>query len=78
MNTLAIFLIRAYRVILSPDHGIPHRLGLTRPTCVFYPTCSHYAEQAFQKYPFFKALKLTLHRISRCHPGTEPQVDNLL
>ncbi|MDP8267102.1 MAG: membrane protein insertion efficiency factor YidD [Candidatus Tenebribacter davisii] len=38
------------------------------PTCRFSPTCSQYSYQAFQKYPFFKALKLSIFRILKCHP----------
>ncbi len=36
--------------------------------CRYNPTCSQYGVEAFQKYPFFKALRLTVKRIGRCHP----------
>ncbi|MCD4797233.1 MAG: membrane protein insertion efficiency factor YidD [Candidatus Cloacimonetes bacterium] len=38
------------------------------PSCRFTPTCSQYSQQAFQKYSFFKALKLSIVRILKCHP----------
>lgn len=37
--------------------------------CRFEPSCSHYAVQAFQKYPFFFAVNLTFHRLLKCRPG---------
>lgn len=52
-------LIRFYRLLVSP---------FTPPTCRFYPTCSAYGLEAFQKHGFFKGLFLTLRRISKCHP----------
>ncbi len=37
-------------------------------TCRFYPSCSEYALQAFQKYDLLKALFLTIKRLLSCHP----------
>ena len=59
LNRVALFFIRFYRAGVSP---------LFPPSCRFTPTCSVYAAQAFQKYGFWKALKLSLLRILRCHP----------
>ncbi|MBW2539987.1 MAG: membrane protein insertion efficiency factor YidD, partial [Deltaproteobacteria bacterium] len=39
--TPALFLIRAYQVLLSPILG---------PTCRFFPSCSHYALEAILRY----------------------------
>jgi len=36
--------------------------------CRFYPTCSDYALQCFQRYSLFKASWLTIKRLCRCHP----------
>lgn len=36
--------------------------------CRYYPTCSNYALQAYERYPFFKATLLTVKRIIRCNP----------
>jgi putative membrane protein insertion efficiency factor len=66
-NYLAQGLIFLYRNLISPFY--------TRQHCIYYPTCSQYAMEAFKKYPFWTALKKTTNRISRCHPGNEPGVD---
>ncbi|MCR5624089.1 MAG: membrane protein insertion efficiency factor YidD [Lachnospiraceae bacterium] len=60
MAKLFIFLIKFYQKYLSPLKG--------RPTCIFTPTCSEYAIQAFRKYGFFKGFFLSVKRILRCHP----------
>lgn len=59
MKTVMVLLIRFYRKFLSP---------LKPPTCRFYPTCSAYALQAYQKYGFFKGTYLTVRRLLKCHP----------
>lgn len=75
-NNLAIIGIMLYRVILSPSVGIFRFIpGYPKPSCVFYPTCSEYGVMCFKQYSFIQALKKTLHRISRCHPSTDPSVD---
>ncbi len=40
----------------------------TNPTCRFFPTCSHYAKEAFETRSFFIALGLSSWRIVRCNP----------
>jgi hypothetical protein len=67
MNKGVIFLIKFYRQVSF----------LVPKSCKFYPSCSQYAEQAFYKYSFFKALGLTLRRIVRCNPLTQGGVDTL-
>ncbi|MBL7811668.1 MAG: membrane protein insertion efficiency factor YidD [Bacteroidetes bacterium] len=59
MRKLAILLIRTYQYALAP---------LIPKSCRYTPSCSEYGIEAFRKYPFFKALKLTASRIARCHP----------
>jgi putative membrane protein insertion efficiency factor len=59
MKRLMILLIKLYQGMLSP---------LLPNACRYNPTCSQYGVEAFQKYPFFKALMLTVKRIGRCHP----------
>lgn len=59
MNKIFIFLIRFYRVVLSP---------LKPPTCRFVPTCSEYALIAFEKYGAFRGGYLSIKRILKCHP----------
>lgn len=59
MKKVAILLIRFYQRFISP---------LKRPSCRFYPTCSQYSLEAFQKYGFVKGFVLSIGRISKCHP----------
>lgn len=54
-----IWLIYLYRITLSPFIG---------QSCRFYPTCSHYAEDALRKYGALKGSWLAVKRIGRCHP----------
>tara|TARA_Y100000588_G_scaffold165000_1_gene179073 strand:+ start:613 stop:927 length:315 start_codon:yes stop_codon:yes gene_type:complete len=61
-----IFLIKAYRVILSPFLG---------SNCRFDPTCSEYGIQAFQKHNPTKAFFLLIKRVSRCHPFSSGGAD---
>lgn len=59
MKHLFIMLIKFYRKFISP---------IKPPTCRFYPTCSQYGLEAFQKHGAFKGFYLTVIRISKCHP----------
>ena len=59
MKQIVIFVVRAYRLLLSPY--LP-------PSCRYQPTCSQYAEEALDKYGALKGGMITLKRISRCHP----------
>ena len=59
MKIIFIFLIRTYKLIVSPH---------LKNRCRFNPTCSEYAMQAFQKCPTIKALFLTIKRIVKCNP----------
>ena len=45
--------------------------------CKFYPTCSEYSKQAFEKYGVFKGLILTVWRIIRCDPFSKGGYDPL-
>nr|WP_269471194.1 membrane protein insertion efficiency factor YidD [Peptoniphilus ivorii] len=57
----ALKAIRFYQNYIS-------RYILVGAHCRFYPTCSQYSYEAFSKYPFLKALYLSIRRILRCHP----------
>ncbi len=69
-------LIRLYRATLS---------GWLGGQCRFYPTCSHYAEEAIRAHGALKGTGLALWRILRCNPfgaggieqvpGTAPSSD---
>ncbi|HSE35889.1 MAG TPA: membrane protein insertion efficiency factor YidD [Blastocatellia bacterium] len=59
MKVVFIFLIRAYRMFISP---------LLPPSCRFTPTCSEYAMQAIEKYGALRGFYLAARRLLRCHP----------
>lgn len=59
MRGSLLLLIRLYQSFISP---------LKPPTCRFYPTCSHYAVQAVEKYGALKGSWMAIKRIVRCHP----------
>jgi hypothetical protein len=59
MKKAALFIINIYRRLISP--ALP-------PSCRFYPSCSQYAYEAFDKYGFLKGMYLTIRRLSKCHP----------
>ncbi len=60
MKSLFIKLIVIYRKYLSPLKG--------RPTCIYVPSCSQYAIEAYEKYGVVKGSYLTARRILRCNP----------
>lgn len=52
-------LIKIYKFLISP---------ILPSSCRFYPSCSEYALEAFNKYGFFKGFYMTIKRIGKCHP----------
>jgi putative membrane protein insertion efficiency factor len=56
---VALFLIRAYQLVISPHLA---------PSCRYVPSCSQYASEALMKHGFFKGLYLAARRLLRCHP----------
>jgi putative membrane protein insertion efficiency factor len=59
MKLILIFLIRIYRLFISPLLGT---------NCRYQPTCSQYALTAIDRFGARKGSWLTLKRILRCHP----------
>ena len=59
MKLLFIWLIRGYRMFISP---------LFPPTCRFQPTCSMYAIQAIERFGAWRGGWMAVRRILRCHP----------
>lgn len=67
MSKIPVFLISLYQ-------KIPH----VHPSpCIYYPSCSEYAKQAFTKYNFLKATGMALLRILRCNPFVRGGFDPL-
>ena len=56
---LPISIVKLYQIFISP---------LLPNSCRFYPSCSNYSIQAFQKYGFIKGLIKSVWRILRCNP----------
>ena len=59
LSSFASKIVGFYRKYISPCKC---------PCCRFTPTCSQYAQEALQKYGFFKGSLLTFKRILKCHP----------
>jgi putative membrane protein insertion efficiency factor len=59
-------LFRAYRVAISPAIG---------NVCRFEPSCSHYAEEAIERFGLRRGMLLALWRILRCHPFAHAGLD---
>ena len=66
MNLALIFLIRAYRWLLSPLLG---------PACRFEPSCSAYAEEALRRHGAARGSWLAIKRLGRCHPLCRGGID---
>ncbi|MEA4882778.1 MAG: membrane protein insertion efficiency factor YidD [Clostridia bacterium] len=67
MKCVELFLIRVYRMYISP---------LKRgPCCRFVPTCSQYAEEAIVKHGVAVGTWLALRRLFRCHPFSKGGYD---
>jgi len=64
-NKTSIFAYPLLLVIYLYRYTISHMFG---NSCRFYPTCSHYAEDALKKYGAGKGSLLAVKRILRCHP----------
>ena len=66
-STVALRLIQAYRLAISP---------LLPPSCRYAPTCSEYCYDAIAQYGLLRGGWLGIKRIARCHPfhpgGADP------
>lgn len=71
MKHFILFLLRAYKALISPLLG---------PRCRFYPSCSSYAMEAVQRFGVFRGGWMALRRVGRCHPlspgGLDPVPEN--
>jgi putative membrane protein insertion efficiency factor len=55
----SIFFIKLYQVTLSPYLG---------GRCRYYPSCSNYAIECFERFGFLRASAMTAKRLCSCHP----------
>ena len=67
-RAVLIGLVKAYRATLS---------GWLGSQCRFYPTCSHYAEDAIRIHGATRGALMTAWRIARCGPFTDGGVDHV-
>lgn len=71
MKKIMISLIKFYKKHISiyvEKNGIK---------CKYYPTCSSYSIEAFEKYGFIKGTFLSIKRIIRCNPFSKGGYDPL-
>ncbi len=54
-----IMAIRAYQLCVAP--WLPS-------TCIFSPSCSRFAHQAYGRHGFWRGTRLTVARLGRCWP----------
>ncbi len=66
MTRMALWLIRAYRRVVSP---------LVGPCCRFYPSCSAYAEACLHEFGWLRGMTLAAGRVLRCHPWHRGGID---
>lgn len=66
MQIILIWIIKAYRYLLSPWLGMH---------CRFHPTCSCYAIEAIERFGAIKGSWLMLRRLVRCHPFCDGGLD---
>lgn len=65
-SLIFIAIIKLYQWFISPLLG---------PRCRYYPSCSHYAIDAFKFHGILKGFYLSFRRILRCHPFAAGGVD---
>ncbi|MES3006597.1 MAG: membrane protein insertion efficiency factor YidD [Pseudomonadota bacterium] len=66
LDNFAIKLITVYQ------HTLSYLIG---NQCRFYPSCSHYTQDAIQKYGLIKGVRMGTGRILRCHPWHPGGID---
>lgn len=70
LSRMAISFVLFYRKYISP---------LTKPSCIYVPTCSAYALEAYRRFGFWKGTYLSVRRVLSCHPfhkgGYDPVPD---
>ena len=74
MKNPSLFLIRFYQILFSTGGVFSKR---SHRRCVFYPSCSEYAEEAIMRYGTMKGVYLSARRVLRCHPWQKEHIDFL-
>ena len=59
MRMISLFMLEAYRLLVSPLLG---------PACRFEPTCSQYAKDAIARYGVLEGMRRAVVRLLKCHP----------
>ena len=59
MKFAVLSVIWLYQKMLSP---------LLPTSCRYYPSCSHYSQEAVEKYGVLKGIWLGVKRLGRCRP----------
>ena len=67
-NHFSVKLIRGYRYWISP---------FMPASCRFYPSCSQYALESYQKLGFCRATYVSLLRLLKCNPFHPGGVDTV-
>ena len=65
------------KMIVFYQHHISLFLENRGVKCKFYPSCSQYAIEAFEKYGIWKGFWLSTKRIIRCNPFSKGGYDPL-
>lgn len=66
MKKIPLLIIYIYKKVVSPFLG---------PNCRYYPSCSDYSRECFEKLSIFKALWYSCKRILSCHPFSKGGID---
>ncbi|MFP3580911.1 membrane protein insertion efficiency factor YidD [Arthrobacter sp. fls2-241-R2A-200] len=67
-RNIIIFLLKAYRKVISPLYG---------QVCRFFPSCSAYALEAVTVHGAVKGSWLAAKRLAKCHPWNAGGVDHV-
>jgi putative membrane protein insertion efficiency factor len=71
LHVLPVLVIKAYKLCVSPYLG---------RNCRFFPSCSSYAIEAFERFGCIRGGWLSIKRICKCHPfhpgGLDPVPDH--
>lgn len=66
-RNVAIAFMLGYRRVISPLYG---------QVCRYYPSCSRYALEVFQRQGFVVGVLLTVWRLMRCNPFSPGGIDD--